>query len=163
MAYIQLPNGKYIKIPEGMTPNEAYEAALIKFPNLLEEPAQKKGLGAALGKGAESLISSTRTGLESLISPEEGAKKGLERSKAIGEKYADQTSFEQLKKSFEERGIPGAVGEVTRQVPLAIAEQAANLASMYGGSKLGGMAGARFIPGVYGKAIGAGLGALAPS
>ncbi len=160
MAYIQLPNGKYIKVPEGMSPNEAYEAALIKFPNLLEEPQQKKGLGAALGKGFESTLGALRTGVEATISPEEAAKKGLARSEALSEKYADQTSFEQLKKAYEERGVTGALGEVTRQVPLAIAEQAPNLATMYAGAKLGARAP---IPGAYGKLIGAGLGALAPS
>jgi hypothetical protein len=94
MAFLELPNGKYIKIPDGMSPNEAYEAALAKFPNLLDEPQQKKGLLAALGKGAESTLSATRTGLESLISPDEGAKKGLARSEAISEKYAQQVGLD---------------------------------------------------------------------
>ena len=160
MAFIELPNGKYIKIPEGMSPDEAYEAALAKFPNLLDEPQQKKGLGAALGKGFESTLSAARTGLESLVSPEKGAEKGLARSQALSEKYAEQVGLDPLKKAYEERGVTGAIGEVTRQVPLALAEQATNLAGMYAGAK----AGARLpLPGIYGKAIGAGIGALAPS
>ena len=160
MAFIELPNGKYLKIPEGMSPDEAYEAALAKFPNLLDEPQQKKGLGAALGKGFESTLSATRTGLESLISPDEGAKKGLARSEAISEKYAQQVGLDPLKKAYEERGVTGAIGEVTRQVPLALAEQATNLATMYAGAK----AGAKLpLPGIYGKAIGAVGGALLPS
>jgi hypothetical protein len=160
MAYLQLPNGKYLKIPEGMSPDQAYNAALEKFPNLLDEPEQRKGLGAALGKGTESTLSSLRTGLESIISPEKAAKKGLARGQELADKYADQIGTEKLKEAYEKSGLIGAGGELVRQVPLAIAEQLPNLATMYAGAK----AGARLpIPGVYGKVIGAGLGALAPS
>jgi hypothetical protein len=90
MAYLQLPNGKYLKIPEGMSPDQAYDAALTKFPNLLDEPQQKKGLGAALGKGTESMLGSLRTGAEAIVSPEEAAKKGLQRGQELSEKYAEQ-------------------------------------------------------------------------
>ena len=160
MAYLQLPNGKYLKIPEGMSPDQAYTAALEKFPNILEEPAQKKGLGAALGKGTESTLSSLRTGLEAIVSPEKAAKKGLTRGQELSDKYADQIGTEKLKEAYEKSGIVGAGGELLRQVPLAIAEQLPNLATMYAGAKLGAKAP---IPGAYGKVIGAGLGALAPS
>lgn len=160
MAYLQLPNGKYLKIPEGMSPDQAYSSALEKFPNLLDEPAQKKGLGAALGKGTESTLSSLRTGLEALVSPEQAAKKGLAREQELADKYAQQIGTEKLKEAYEKSGLIGAGGELVRQVPLAIAEQLPNLATMFAGAK----AGARLpIPGVYGKVIGAGLGALAPS
>jgi len=160
MAYLQLPNGKYLKIPEGMSPDQAYTAALEKFPNILEEPAQKKGLGAALGKGTESTLSSLRTGLEAIVSPEKAAKKGLARGQELSDKYADQIGTEKLKEAYEKSGLVGAGGELLRQVPLAIAEQLPNLATMYAGAKLGAKAP---IPGAYGKLIGAGLGALAPS
>ena len=160
MAYLQLPNGKYLKIPEGMSPDQAYTAALEKFPNILEEPAQKKGLGAALGKGTESTLSSLRTGLEAIVSPEKAAKKGLARGQELSDKYADQIGTEKLKEAYEKSGLIGAGGELLRQVPLAIAEQLPNLATMYAGAKLGAKAP---IPGAYGKVIGAGLGALAPS
>ena len=126
MAYLELPNGKYLKIPEGMSPDQAYTKALEKFPNLLDEPAQKKGLGAALGKGAESTLSSLRTGLESIISPEKGAKKGLARGQELADKYADQIGTEKLKETYEKSGLVGAGGELLRQVPLAIAEQLPN-------------------------------------
>jgi hypothetical protein len=160
MAYLQLPNGKYLKIPEGMSPDQAYDAALTKFPNLLDEPQQKKGIGAALGKGTESMLGSLRTGAEAILSPEEAAKKGLQRGQELSEKYAEQVGLDPLKKAYEERGVLGAGGELLRQVPLAIAEQAPNLATMFAGAKLGARAP---IPGVYGKAIGAGIGAIAPS
>ena len=160
MAYLQLPNGKYLKIPEGMSPDQAYASALEKFPNLLEEPEQRKGFGAAVGKGTESVLSSLQTGLESIVSPEKAAKKGLARQQELGEKYAEQIGTEKLREAYEKSGLIGAGGELLRQVPLAIGEQLPNLATMYAGAKLGARAP---IPGVYGKLIGAGLGALAPS
>lgn len=160
MAYLQLPNGKYLKIPEGMSPDQAYTSALEKFPNLLEEPEQRKGFGAAVGKGTESVLSSLQTGLESLVAPERAAKKGLARQQELGEKYAEQIGTEKLREAYEKSGLIGAGGELLRQVPLAIGEQLPNLATMYAGAKLGARAP---IPGVYGKLIGAGLGALAPS
>lgn len=160
MAYLQLPNGKYLKIPEGMSPDQAYASALEKFPNILEEPEQRKGFGAALGKGTESTLSALQTGLESIVSPEKAAKKGLARQQELGEKYAEQIGTEKLREAYEKSGLIGAGGELLRQVPLAIGEQLPNLATMYAGAKLGARAP---IPGVYGKLIGAGLGALAPS
>lgn len=160
MAYLQLPNGKYLKIPEGMSPDQAYTSALEKFPNLLDEPEQRKGFGAAVGKGTESVLSSLQTGLESLVAPERAAKKGLARQQELGEKYAEQIGTEKLREAYEKSGLIGAGGELLRQVPLAIGEQLPNLATMYAGAKLGARAP---IPGVYGKLIGAGLGALAPS
>lgn len=160
MAYLQLPNGKYLKVPEGMSPDQAYASALEKFPNLLDEPEQRKGFGAAVGKGTESVLSSLQTGLESLVAPERAAKKGLTRQQELADKYAEQIGTEKLREAYEKSGLIGAGGELLRQVPLAIGEQLPNLATMYAGAKLGARAP---IPGVYGKLIGAGLGALAPS
>ena len=137
MAYLQLPNGKYLKVPEGMSPDQAYASALEKFPNLLDEPEQRKGFGAAVGKGTESVLSSLQTGLESLVAPERAAKKGLARQQELGEKYAEQIGTEKLREAYEKSGLIGAGGELLRQVPLAIGEQLPNLATMYAGAKLG--------------------------
>lgn len=161
MAYLQLPNGKYLKVPEGMSPNEAYDAALAKFPNLLEEPQKKKGLGAALGKGFESTLGSAQTTVESLFGANEAAKRGLEREQALGEKYAEQVGLDKLKEAYEKKGLTGAGGELLRQIPLALTEQAPNIAAALGGARLGAMAGS--VAGPVGSAVGAGLGALAPS
>lgn len=163
MAYLELPNGKYVKIPEGMSPDEAYDRALAKFPDMLgEAPKQKKGIGAALGKGFESTLGAAQTSVESLFGADEAAKRGLKREEELGTKYAEQVSLDKLKEAYEKKGITGAVGEVARQVPLALAEQAPNIAASLGGAKLGAMAGSAVMPGV-GTAIGAGLGALTPA
>lgn len=163
MAYLELPNGKYLKVPEGMSPDQAYDAAIAKFPDLLgEAPKAKKGLGAAIGKGTESFLGAGQTAIESMFGADEAAKRGLKRDEALGQKYEEQVSFDKLKEAYEKKGLTGAGGELLRQVPLAIAEQAPNIAATVGSAKLGAMAGSAVMPGV-GTAIGAGLGALAPS
>ena len=163
MAYLELPNGKYIKVPEGMSPDQAYDAAITKFPDLLsDQPKAKKGMGAALGKGVESFLGTGQTTVESLFGANEAAKRGLEREAALGQKYEDQIGLDKLKEAYEKKGITGAAGELGRQVPLALLEQAPNIAASLGSAKLGAMAGTAVMPGV-GTAIGAGLGALTPA
>lgn len=163
MAYLELPNGKYIKVPEGMSPDQAYDAAIAKFPDLLSEQAKpKKGIGAALGKGAESFLGAGQTTVESMFGADEAAKRGLRREEDIAGKYEDQIGLDKLKEAYAKKGITGAGSELFRQVPLALAEQAPNIAASLGSAKLGAMAGSAVMPGV-GTAIGAGLGALAPS
>lgn len=162
MAYLELPNGKYVKIPEGMSPDEAYDKAIAKFPDMLgEAPKQKKGIGAALGKGFESTLGAAQTSVESMFGADEAAKRGLRREEEIGSKYAEQVGLDKLKEAYEKKGLTGAGGELLRQVPLALAEQAPNIAASLGGAKLGAMAGS--VAGPVGTAVGAGLGALAPT
>lgn len=127
-----------------------------------EEAPKKKGFGAALAKGTESLLGSAQTTLESPFGANEAATRGLKRNEELGKKYEDQVSLDKLKQAWNERGITGAGGELLRQAPLALAEQAPNLAASFGGARLGAMAGSAVLPG-WGTAIGAGLGALAPS
>ena len=161
MAYLQLPNGRYLKIPEGMSPDQAYNTALEKFPNLLEEIKPKKGIGAALGRGAESFIGAGQTTLESLTDASKAAERGLRREETLGEKYADQVSLDKVKEAYEKKGLGAAVGEVGRQIPLALAEQAPNIAASIASAKLGAMGGSAFGP--IGSVIGGVGGALAPS
>ena len=53
----------------------------------------KSGIGAAVSKGIESLISSGRTAVGALTgSPEEAARAALERGEDIDTRYADQVS-----------------------------------------------------------------------
>ena len=73
MAYLELPNGSYLKIPEGMSPDEAYAKAQAKFPKAFEiasEKPAKRGIGAALGKGTESFVGSIGTAGKALFGDE---------------------------------------------------------------------------------------------
>jgi hypothetical protein len=139
----------------------AMSDAGLKLLSAGDMPAPKKGIGAALGSGTESFIGALRTGAESIFSPEEAARKGLEREEARAGKYADQIGLDKLKEVYAKQGITGAIGEVGRQIPLAITEQAPNIAATLASAKLGATAGSVFGP--VGTGIGAVGGALVPS
>ena len=98
----------------------------------------KSGIGAAVSKGIESLISSGKTAIGALTgSPEEAAKAALARGEDMDTRYADQVSLEKVKKAYAERGILPAAGEAISQVPAAIAEQAPNIAATLGSARAG--------------------------
>jgi len=162
MAYIRLPDDSFYPIPEGATAREAYDMAREKYPDAFEPPKPKeKGLGAALKSGYESTLSDVTSGLKGLVSPNEAAIQGLKEQEAQGKKYESQVGLDKLKEAYEKNGILGVPGEVARQIPLALAEQAPNLGLMYGGAKAGSAIGSPF--GAPGRVIGAGIGAIAPS
>ena len=126
-----------------------------------EETPKKKGVGAALSKGFESFLGAGQTTLESPFGANKAAERGLQRGEALDKKYEDQIGLDKLKQAYEQKGIIGAGGELARQVPLALAEQAPNIAASLGSARLGAMAGSPFGP--VGAGIGALGGALIPS
>ena len=122
----------------------------------------KSGIGAAVSKGIESLISSGKTAIGALTgSPEEAAKAALARGEDMDTRYADQVSLEKVKKAYAERGILPAAGEAISQVPAAIAEQAPNIAATLGSARAGAALGS--FAGPVGTLVGGGLGAALPS
>jgi hypothetical protein len=165
MAYLQLPNGRYLEIPEGMSPEEAYAKAQKAFPTAFdtsEKPA-KRGLGAALGKGTESFLGSVGTAGKALFGDENlAAQEALAKREELGKKYAEQVSLDKLKEVYEKQGLIAAGKELAGQVPLAIAEQLPNIGATLAGAKLGAMGGSAVMPGV-GTVIGGVAGAVAPS
>jgi hypothetical protein len=125
-------------------------------------PAEKprEGLGAAFGRGAESLASAIRTGVKGVYAPEEAAAEARTRSEDIGKRYAEQVSLEKVKEAYRERGLLPAAGEALSQVPAALAEQAPNIGLMLAGSRAGAMAGAPFgLPGIIAGGV---VGGVAP-
>ena len=165
IARFEMPDGRIgrFEVPDGTSPEEAQQLISRSLGNIpaAEEVPKKKGLGAALAKGTESLFGSAQTAFETPFGANEAATRGLKRSEALGGKYEDQVSLDKLKQAYEQKGIIGAGGELLRQAPLALAEQAPNLAASFTGARLGAMAGAPFGP--YGAGIGALGGALLPS
>ena len=157
------PDGRIYDV-EG--PAGASDEQVIAFlqQHLAEQPEQKpkEGLLAGLEKGAESTFSQLRSGIGSLFgSGDEAAKAGLARGEDINKRYADQVSWDKVKKAYEEKGLLPAAGEAISQVPAAIAEQLPNLGTSLGGARLGALAGSPFGP--VGSVIGGGVGLVAPS
>lgn len=133
-----------------------------------QEPEKKTGMAAALGKGTESLLSSSKTALQSMFGDAtEAGKEGIKRGEQS--QYADQVSLDKVKEAYNKNGLLSAAGEVARQVPLALAEQAPNIGASLAAGRLGAMAGAGIgsvVPGIgtgVGALVGGGLGAFAPS
>ena len=177
---IQGPDGKIYEIegPAGATKAQVVAAIQAKMqasapapapvPMPVVEPAKKEGFGAALGKGIEGILSPSRTAIGALTgSAEEAALAGLKRSEESP--YADQVSLDKVKQAYQ-RGLLPAAGEVARQIPLAITEQAPNIAATLGSAKAGSLLGAKLgtviAPGVgtaVGTIGGGILGAVAPS
>jgi hypothetical protein len=133
---------------------------------LMEEAQpRKRGISGAFQRGLESQLSSGRTGVGVFAgTPEEAAeaaRAGLARQEDIGRRYEDEIGLERLKKVYEEKGLLAAGKEVGRQIPLALAEQAPQIAATLGGARLGATAGAPFGP--TGALIGGLGGAAFPS
>lgn len=165
IARFEMPDGRIgrFEVPDGTSPEEAQRLIASSIGNIpaAEEAPKKKGIGAALGKGTESFLGAGQTTLESLFGANKAAERGLQRGEELGKKYEDQIGLDRLKQAYEQKGIVGAGGELVRQVPLALAEQAPNIAASLGSARLGAMAGSPFGP--VGAGIGALGGALAPS
>ena len=157
---VQGPDGRIYDV-EG--PAGASEADVLAFvaAHADELPAKRTGLGAALGKGIESTLSQMRTGLAGLLSPEEAAKAGLERGKAIGEKYDEQVSLDKVLQAYKERGILPAAGEAISQIPAALMEQAPNIGATLASGRAGAALGS--VAGPVGTVVGGLTGAALPS
>lgn len=152
MSYtVGLPDGRTVEFPDDVPKDKAAE--IIKAQLGPSRPPIG-GIAGALGMGVEAPISSVRTGIESLFGGNAAVEAGLGRKAKLGEKYAEQPGFEQVKKAYEERGIFPAIGEYISQVPAALAEQAPQMAATIGTARVGG---------AFGGLPGAITGAVAPS
>ena len=146
--YLPLPDGSFATVREGETPNEAWVRSLREYPEAFavkETPKQKErpGLLESAQLGGESLISSERTGLASLLGDKnEAVRNALQRQQSMQDRYAEQPSYTEVKKKYEEEGLLPAIGEYVRQIPNAMAEQAPQIAQSVAGAKVG----ARFGP-----------------
>ena len=152
MSYtVGLPDGRTVEFPDDVPKDKAAE--IIKA-QLGPRQTPIGGIAGALGMGVEAPISSVRTGIESLFGGNQAVEAGLGRREKLGEKYAEQPGFKQVKKAYEERGIFPAIGEYISQVPAALAEQTPQMAATIGAARVGG---------AFGGLPGAITGAVAPS
>lgn len=155
---IKGPDGQTYEIegPEGATKAQVVAAITQRLAS------QKSGISGEFQRGLESIKSSGRTALESLIgSPEEAAARGLERQAEMEQRYAEGPSLERVKRAYEQEGLLAAGKEALGQIPEAISGQLPNIGATVAGARLGAMAGSLAGPG--GAIIGGLAGAVAPS
>lgn len=150
----QLADGRILEFPDGTDPSVIQ--ATVKRIVAQSAPPKESTIGSELVRGGKQVLSSARTGLESIFSPNEAAKAGVARSEDIGKEAGESVSLEAVKKAYRDKGLLSAAGETVSQIPRALAGQGANLASMYAGAKAGSAAGSAF--GIPGRAVGAALG-----
>lgn len=161
---VEGPGGKIYRVegPEGADHEQIIGALEEHLASLPPTPEPKRGVGASFMKGLEGLLSSGQTAVEaSMMSPEEAARRGLERGERMGAEYADQTSLQAVKDAYQKQGLLPAAKELARQVPLALAEQAPQFAETIGGARVGAALGAPLGP--YGAIAGGIGGAFVPS
>jgi hypothetical protein len=115
-------------------------------------------IGSELVRGGKQLVSSARTGVESLFDANKAATEGIARSQAIGQEAGQGASFEALKAAYDKDGVLGALKELPSQASRGLAGQAANLATTIAGAKAGAAAGAPF--GTRGRLVGGAAGAV---
>jgi hypothetical protein len=155
--YAELADGRRLEFPDGTDP----EVIKRTIKRIVQSAEPEEGVIAAGIGSTKRAISTARTGLESLFSPEEAARKGVERAEELGQQYAPGTSLEAVKQAYADRGLMGGAGEVISQIPTALAEQFPQIAATLGGARAGAAAGARF--GAKGALIGGIGGATLPS
>ena len=151
----QLADGRILEFPDGTDPSVIQ--ATVKRLVAQSAAPKESTIGSELVRGAKQVASSARTGAESLFDKNKAATEGVARSQAIGQEAGEGASFEALQKAYEKDGLLGAAKELPSQVTRGLAGQAANLATMYAGSKAGAAAGAPF--GARGRIIGGVAGA----
>lgn len=159
---ITAPNGQTYQIegPPGASDADVARAVLAQNPEAGNAPAQPKQstIGSELVRGGKQLVSSARTGVESLFDANKAATEGVARSQAIGQAAGEGASFEALQKAYEKEGLLGAAKELPSQISRGLAGQAANIATTVAGAKAGAAAGAPF--GTRGRLVGGAAGAM---
>lgn len=126
------------------------------FDQFDERPKKKEeGIGTALRRGAEQLVSTGQTALESVTKGgTEAAARAQERQADIQARLGEGASLERLLETYRQQGLLAAGKELAGQIPTAIAEQLPNIGATLAGAGTGAM--------VAGP-IGAVAGAVLPS
>jgi len=130
--------------------------------DFLSPKKKEEGIGTALRRGAEQLVSTGQTALESITKGgEEAAIRGRERQADIQARLGEGASLDRLLETYRQQGFLAAGKELAGQIPTAIAEQVPGIATTLASAGAGAAAGS-VVPGV-GTVIGGLAGAVAPS
>ena len=153
MTYgVKLPDGRIIGFDEAVPPEQAQLIVRRDFPEAFQK---KTGVGAEFSEGLASLIGGTKTALTAPFDSKQAARQGLLEQQARGAEFESGVSLDKLKQAYQDYGFLGGAGELTRQIPQAVAgmspQIAASLGSAATGARLGAVAG---LPGIVGGALG---------
>lgn len=108
--------------------------------DFLSPKKKEEGIGTALRRGAEQLVSTGQTALESVTKGgEEAAIRGQERQADIQARLGEGASLERLLETYRQQGLLAAGKELAGQIPTAIAEQLPNIGATLAGAGAGAM------------------------
>lgn len=167
---VRLPDGRVVtNIPEGTTQSQLM--AKLQANGILHsassQPQGSTGIVSNLVGGAEEMGSSIGTAAQAAFGdPNEAARAGLARQKAIEQAHPNDVSLQHLKDTYNNQGLWEATKELGSDIPKSLARLAPNMASGMAGARLGAMAGALATPelagtgGIPGAVIG-GIGGFA--
>jgi hypothetical protein len=159
MPIAELFDGTKLEFPEDTDPSVIQNT--VKRLTLERQPKPKESLLRDVQRGGESLVSGIRTGISGIFNPNEAAEAGIARSEDITARLGgDESRLSKVQQAYKDKGLLSAAGTVLGEIPSAIAEQAPNLVTAFGGARLGAMAGS-VVPGV-GTVGGAVVGAFLP-
>jgi hypothetical protein len=153
---VTAPDGRVFEVnaPEGASEQDILAYAQRMFSEM-EKPKKSEGIGTAFRRGAEQLVSTGQTAVESVTKGgEEAAIRGRERQADIQARLGEGANLDRLLQTYREQGLLAAGKELAGQIPTAIAEQLPNIGATLAGAGAGAM--------VAGP-VGAIAGAVAPS
>jgi hypothetical protein len=140
--YLPLPDGSYLQIKEGETPQQAWERAQRTYPQVFADPDKAQSGGIAnLKAGVKGTLGAYRT---ALAGDDEATRIAARQSQATDIETAKTTEWEDVKNAFGE-GLGGGIstlGAFARdQVARSAPQMAATVAGGAAGAKLGAMLG----------------------
>ena len=145
---VQMPDGTIISdVPDGTTQSELL--ARYNRYQVAQLPDKDATVLGESAKSAELMAAAYKTGLGTLTGNTVAAvREGRQRRAELDKKYGVAPGLDEAIAAYDTagggvRGGISAAGETVSQIPVSLAGQAANLGSMYAGSKAGAAVGAR--------------------
>ena len=155
---ITAPDGRRFEItaPDGASEDQVLAYAKANYSSV-PAPKKESSFFGEMGRSLEQTGSQIRSGLGSIVTPNESAQAGVQRAEDIQKRYGEGPSLEAVKKAYAEKGLLPAAYEVASQIPQALAGQTGTIGTVIAGGKAGAALGARM--GLKGEIIGGALGA----
>lgn len=136
MPYIQLPDGRYAEVPNGISPQDAMSAAMQQYPEAYgikpPAPAAKSGIMAALGSGFQSGLGEAASGIGSAVGLGGLASWGQKQQAAAAAGYAPTSDADIAKAEQTNPGILGGLGTRATQFLEPYAQGMGSIAGRYG-------------------------------
>lgn len=135
MPLIELPNKEYLRVPSGLTDEEALVLAKRKFPFLYEDRGILDRASSALGRGVSELgetASGIGAGVQSLFGGREGVQRYIEEQKEQRRAEAGKPqalTLQNLIDQYKTQGLLPALGNVPAYVTEQVLQNAPSMAA----------------------------------